>query len=278
MDQTASNTHTEATDGANPAGQPSAAIAAARQTEASPAASPAQDDGSGRTGLSPIALILFVGLGAVVGIGAVVALLAFGDDDAAPPVTDQAGDASEPADADASPGTDATVPIVPSTTADGVSEPASGTGADPEAGNESAILTATTATAEADGDDPTGVDGDEEAIPCRFNLLAPTLDSAAVECDGGTIAITGDAARWHNDIRSVFLSQGSTGTIYFEPRADGTFDGQPVVELTTGNNQLNSADAAFGVSLLIVEFTGDGQHIDLNGGGRGELTATFQEG
>ena len=230
-------------------------------------------------------IALFALLGAALGVGAVAGLIAAGgggstasdrlSSDATAASTGETGETA-PAAASGLSGPGSTPSPTDTTALQGSS---SATGGDAIAAAEPT----TTAGADRSTSAPTPAPSTaaaETVGTCRINLLAQALDEAAIDCDRGTVTIEGDTGRWHNDIRAVFLTEGTTGLIYFEPRADGTFDGQPVVDLGAGTNRLNVADARYGVSLLTVEFTGEGQHLHLIGddGSRGQFTATYSAG
>ena len=141
---------------------------------------------------------------------------------------------------------------------------------------------------------PEAVIGNEPAAPeatrgaanqlfpatCQLNMRKGSLLDGGIRCDGaGRLDLEGYEGPWHNDVAAVTVGEGVATTVEFELRDDGTTVGPSVQELGVGTTALNAQDADFGISTLIVRFSGNGQHIhlfqgDADGGRSATLTFT----
>ncbi len=163
---------------------------------------------------------------------------------------------------------------------------------------ESVDIAGQSAIADEDGpviEAPEAVIGNEPAAPeatrgaanqlfpatCQLNMRKGSLLDGAVRCDGaGQLELEGHEGPWHNEVAAIATIEGVGATVEFELRDDGTTVGPTVQELAVGTTILNSQDAAFGISTLTVQFSGNGQHLhlfqrDADGGRSATLTFTL---
>jgi len=102
-------------------------------------------------------------------------------------------------------------------------------------------------------------------IDVRRSLVLPE----GINCtNGGQLVAEGFEGPWHNELGQVALSDGATGSLFYE-RGE-------VLPLQTGNIPLDPDAAAYGVNTIEVTFSGEAQHLHLvQDPSRGPNTATL---